>query len=89
MNNIKNISSVCRNIPLLLIQINAFTFLLAFSTLGKTQRCTNYTVQLTKGAKFSFLLGTKFFQYRNGFMEKFLLYWKNSCPKLLIFWNIL
>ena len=47
-------ASVCRNVPFLLIQIikNASAFLLAVSRMGKTQQCTNYTVQLGNGAKF-------------------------------------
>ena len=38
---------------------NAFAFLLAFSRMGKTQLCTNYTVQLSNEAEFYTLLGTK------------------------------
>ena len=38
---------------------NAHAFLIAFSRMGKTQRCTNYTVQLGNGAEFHTLLSTK------------------------------
>ena len=38
---------------------NASAFLLALNRMGKTQRCTNYTVQISNGAEFHTILGTK------------------------------
>ena len=46
--------TICRNIILFPIDTNyqnASAFLLAFSRIGKTQQCTNYTVQLSDEAE--------------------------------------
>ena len=75
MNNIQNIASLCRNIPLLLIQIT-YIFV-SLQEIGKTQQCANYTVQLSEEANF-IILGTKLYSIATTWRED-LPYWNNSC----------
>ena len=50
--------------------------------MGKTQRCSNYTVQLSEPN--FMLLGTKLPTIVMALGEKYLPYWDNSYSKLLI-----